>query len=203
MSAGHEVVIPDAVYREVADATSPEPLPGWDPSLSPMRRDDDVPVPPEVIRHALDPGESSMVLALALSLAAAGDDVEVVLDEKKGRQAAQALGSTPRGDSRLVSGRQGPKAGSSGSPPLLDQLEEAGMYLGDDLRKRDPGGSRGVGRRRPNPPNPTGKERLIITIMSEFLRAVQETAGREISKRDWWRVLPTGAWVDSASRFPA
>ena len=130
---GHEVVIPDAVYREVADATSPSPLPGWDPSLPPMRRDDDVPVPPEVLRHALDPGES-MVLALALSLATAGDDVEVVLDERKGRRAAQAVGIRLVGTAGLLVVAKA-EGRIERITPLLDQLEEAGMYLGDVLRK--------------------------------------------------------------------
>lgn len=130
---GREVVVPDAVYREVADASNLGPLPGWDPSLPPMRRDDDVPVPPEVLRHALDPGES-MVLALALSLTTAGDDVEVMLDEKKGRRAAQALGLRLVGTAGLLviakaEGRIEQIA------PLLDELEQAGMYLGDALRK--------------------------------------------------------------------
>jgi uncharacterized protein len=128
-----EVVIPDAVYREVAGESSSGLLPGWDASSPPMRRDDDVPVPVEVLRHALDPGET-MVLALALSLGAAGDDVEVVLDERKGRRAAQSL------DLRLV-GTAGllVVAKAEGRieriTPLLDQLEQAGMYLGEALRK--------------------------------------------------------------------
>ena len=130
---GREVVIPDAVYREVAGESGSGPVPGWDPSLPPMRRDEDVPVPAEVLRHALDPGEA-MVLALALSLGTAGDDVEVVLDERKGRRAARGL------DLRLV-GTAGllVVAKAEGRieriAPLLDQLEQADMYLGDALRR--------------------------------------------------------------------
>ena len=79
-----------------------------------------------------------------------------------------------------------------------------GRYVpGRRLAEGDPGGSRGVGRRRPNPPNPTGKERLIITIMSEFLRAVQETAGREVSETGLVAGSADGGPVDLASRFPA
>lgn len=130
---GHEVVIPDAVNREVADARGLGPLSGWDPSLSPMRRHDDVPVPPELLCHALASGES-MVLAQTLSLATTGNDVEVVLEEKRGRRAAQALGLRLVGTAGLLV-----IAKATGRieriTPLLDQVEEAGMYLGDALRK--------------------------------------------------------------------
>lgn len=108
-------------------------MPGRDPSLPPMRRDDDVTVPTEVVRHALDPGEA-MVLALALSLGTAGEDVEVMLDERKGRRAAQALGLRLVGTAGLLV-----LAKAEGRieriTPLLDRLERAGMYLGDALRK--------------------------------------------------------------------
>ena len=130
---GREVVIPDAVHREVAEASGSGSLPGWDPSLPRFRRDDDVPIPPEVLRHALDPGES-MVLSLAPSLGTAGDDVEVVLDERRGRRAARVLGLSLVGTAGLLvvaknEGRIGRVA------PLLDQLEQAGMYLGVILRR--------------------------------------------------------------------
>lgn len=75
-----------------------------------------------------------MVLALALSLGAAGDDVEVVLDERRGRRAARALGLGLVGTAGLMvvakhEGRIGRVA------PLLDQLEGAGMSLGIALRR--------------------------------------------------------------------
>ena len=128
---GREVVIPDSVHREVAGSTGP--LPGWDPSLPPFRRDDDVPIPADVSRHALDPGES-MVLALALSLGAAGDDVEVVLDERRGRRAARALGLGLVGTAGLlVVAKQ--EGRIERVAPLLDQLERVGMYLGVALRR--------------------------------------------------------------------
>ena len=43
-----------------------------------------------------------MVLSLALHLRAGGDDVEVVLDERKGRRAAAALGLSLVGTAGLV-----------------------------------------------------------------------------------------------------
>lgn len=58
-----EVVVPRTVLDEVRDPRSGM-LPGWDPSLPPLGVVDDVPIPPDVLRFALDPGES-MVLALA------------------------------------------------------------------------------------------------------------------------------------------
>jgi predicted nucleic acid-binding protein len=129
---GREVVIPGTVYGEVEDPSNPGQLPGREPSLPPIRREDDVPVPPEVVRHALDPGES-MVLALALSLAAAGEDVEVALDEKKGRRAARALGLRLMGTAGLLVVAKA-EGRIERVTPLLDQLEQAGMYLGDALR---------------------------------------------------------------------
>jgi len=75
-----DVVVPATVIDELGDPR-PGNLPGWDQSLPPPGVDADVPIPPDVWRYALDPGES-MVLALALSYRAAGEDVEVVLDER-------------------------------------------------------------------------------------------------------------------------
>ena len=127
---GRDVIIPDAVYREVAGDRGP--LPGWDASFPEPRREPDVTVPPGVLRHALDPGES-MVLTQALAFGADGHDVEVTLDEKRGRRAAQALGLRLVGTAGLLvvakdEGRIDRIA------PLLDRLERVGMYLGDTLR---------------------------------------------------------------------
>ena len=126
-----EVVVPDRVFREVEDPALPGQLPGWDPSSLPIRREPDVPVPPEVLRHALDPGES-MVLALALVLRADGNDVEVVLDERRPK-GCLGLGLPVVGTAGLLvlaklDGRIKEVA------PVLDQLERVGMYLGAALR---------------------------------------------------------------------
>ena len=129
---GREPVIPDAVFRQVAGPRQGA-LPGWDPSRPPIRREQDVPVPPEVVRHNLDPGES-MVLALALSFRASGDDVEVVLDEKKGRRAARTLALALTGTAGLlVSAKE--QGRIMAVAPILDELERAEMYFGDELRK--------------------------------------------------------------------
>jgi predicted nucleic acid-binding protein len=130
---GRDVHVPEAVSREVGDPASPGRLPGWDGSIPPIVREADVPVPPEVERWALDPGET-MVLALALARRAAGDDVEVAPDEKRGRRAAEALGLPPVGTAGLplrakADGRVAAVA------PLLDELEGHGMYLGGELRR--------------------------------------------------------------------
>ena len=129
---GREVVVPEAVFGEVEDPGRPGQLPGWDPAVLSIRRAADVPVPSEVLGQALDPGET-MVLALALALRAAGEDVEVLLDDKKGRRAARALGLPLVGTAGLLvlakaDGR------ITAVAPLLDQLERAGLYLAEDLR---------------------------------------------------------------------
>ena len=74
-----KVVMPSTTFSEVAPLQVATNLPGWHPGLPPIAVEPDVPIPTEVVRHALDRGES-MVLALALHLQARGDDVEVVLD---------------------------------------------------------------------------------------------------------------------------
>ena len=130
---GQAVVVSDAVYREVEARSHPGRLPGWDPSSLPMRQQADVPVPIEVVRQALDPGES-MVLALALSLRAAGDDVEVVLDDKRGRRAAQLLGLRLVGTAGLLVVAKA-EGRIKDIAPLLDQLERASMYLTGTLRQ--------------------------------------------------------------------
>jgi predicted nucleic acid-binding protein len=128
-----EVVVPEAVIREVEEPSRPGRVPERGPSPASLRLEADVPIPPEVRRLALDPGES-MVLALALSLRGAGDDVEVVLDERKGRRAALTLGLAVVGTAGLLvlakaAGRIPAVA------PVLDELEWAGMYFGAALRR--------------------------------------------------------------------
>ena len=109
-------------------------LPGCDQSLPPLAVDKDVPIPPDVQQYALDPGES-MVLAIALSYRAAGEDVEVVMDEKKGRQSARALGLAVIGTAGLlILGKQDGQVREV--KPLLDELEGKGMYLGSKLRRQ-------------------------------------------------------------------
>jgi predicted nucleic acid-binding protein len=127
-----EVAVPATVLAEVSDPRLGN-LPEWDEFLPALRVDTDVPIPPEVFRHALDPGES-MVLALALTYKATGEDVEVLLDEKKGRRSAQALGLAVIGTAGLlILGKQDGKVHQV--KPLLDDLERQGMYLGSQLRR--------------------------------------------------------------------
>jgi len=130
---GREVIVPTAVFEEVEDPNRPGDLPGWNPSGRPIGRVDNVPVPPEVLRFALDPGES-MVLAVALARQAVGDDVEVVLDEKKGRNAARSLDLPLVGTAGLLL-----RAKSDGRiasvAPWLDELEQQGMHLDQNLRR--------------------------------------------------------------------
>ena len=76
-----------------------------------------------------------MVLALALLYKAAGEHVEVVLDERKGRRSAQALGLTVIGTAGLlILGKQDGRAHEV--KLLLDELEHKGMYPGSQLRKQ-------------------------------------------------------------------
>ncbi len=127
-----EVVVPQTVLDEVGDPRIGN-LPGWVPSLPPLGVVEDVPIPPDVMRYALDPGES-MVLALALSCQAAGEEIEVVLDERKGRRAAQALGLAVIGTAGLlILGKQ--DGHLLQVKPVLDELDRQGMYLGSQLRR--------------------------------------------------------------------
>jgi uncharacterized protein len=128
---GRELLVPEAVFKEVEDPNFAGHLSGWDGNEPPIDRAGDVPVPPEVRRFALDPGES-MVLAVALARQAIGDDVEVVIDEAKGRIAAKALGLSLVGTAGLLL-----RAKSDGRianvAPLLDELKRQGMYLDQGL----------------------------------------------------------------------
>ena len=129
------VIVPLAAFGEVTPLPAATSLPGWHPDLPPIAVEPDVPIPPEVIRHALDRGES-MVLALALHFQAGGDDVEVVLDERRGRRAAAALGISLVGTAGLIlrAKAEGLLGGSELVRDLLDSLEREGMYLGTELR---------------------------------------------------------------------
>jgi predicted nucleic acid-binding protein len=101
--------------------------------VNPIGREPDVPVPASVARFALDPGEE-MVLVLALARRSAGDDVKVVLDELKGRRAAQALGLVLVGSAGLLlRARQDDRIDAVA--PLPDELQARGMYLDDGLRR--------------------------------------------------------------------
>lgn len=134
-SGQSKVLVPSTTFSEVVPLRVATSLPGWHLGLPPIAIEPDVPIPPQVIRYALDRGES-MVLALALQLRASGDDVEVVLDERKGRRAAAALELSLVGTAGLVlrAKAEGLLAGSELVRDLLDSLEREGMYLGNDLR---------------------------------------------------------------------
>ncbi len=95
------VIVPSTTFSEVAPLKVATNLPGWHSGLPPIAIEPDVLIPTEVVRHALDRGES-MVLAMALHLRAGGDDVEVVLDERRGRRAAAALELSLVGTAGLV-----------------------------------------------------------------------------------------------------
>ena len=130
-----KVIVPSTTFGEVTTLPVAMSLPGWHPGLSPIAIEPDVSIPPEVIRHALDRGES-MVLALALHLRAGGDEVEVVLDERRGRRAAAALDLSLVGTAGLVlrAKAAGLLAGSELVRDVLDSLEREGIYLGTELR---------------------------------------------------------------------
>jgi predicted nucleic acid-binding protein len=129
------VIVPAATFAEVAAGQDAASLPGWHPNLPPIAIEDDVAIPPEVTRCALDRGES-MVLAVALHLRAGGGDVEVVLDERRGRRAATELGLRLVGTAGLILRAKAESLLAPGEKvaDVLDALEEQGMYLGADLR---------------------------------------------------------------------
>jgi predicted nucleic acid-binding protein len=130
-----KVIVPRTTLAEVTSLPVATSLPGWHSGLPGITVVPDVSIPPEVIRHALDPGES-MVLALALSSRARGDEVDVVLDERKGRRAAAALGLSLVGTAGLVlrAKAEGVLAAPESVRDVLNSLEREGMYLGLGLR---------------------------------------------------------------------
>lgn len=125
------VIVPATTFGEVTPHRVAAELPGWHQDLPPLARGEDVPIPPEVVRHALDPGES-MVLSLALQKRASGDDVEVVLDDGRGRRAAKALGLDLVGTAGLIlrAKAEGLLRKSERVEDVLNALVRAGMYLG-------------------------------------------------------------------------
>jgi predicted nucleic acid-binding protein len=130
-----KVIVPRTTLAEVTSLPVVTSLPGWHPGLPGIAVEPDVPIPPEVFRHALDPGES-MVLALAIQFRTEGAEVEVALDERKGRRAAAALGLALVGTAGLVlrAKAEGFLAAPESVRDVLDSLEQAGMYLGPELR---------------------------------------------------------------------
>jgi predicted nucleic acid-binding protein len=122
-----EVVVPDAVLREVS-ARGPA-----DPVLLEVRRAPwlkPVPAPatpPEVLVWDLGDGESS-VLSMALN----DPDCETILDDRDARRCAQAPGIGTRGTIGLiVLARQ---IGSiPAARPVLEQVRRAGLFVTDDL----------------------------------------------------------------------
>ena len=56
-----KVILPSTTFSEVAPLQMATSLPGWHSGLPPIAVETDASIPPEVIRHALDRGES-MVL---------------------------------------------------------------------------------------------------------------------------------------------
>jgi predicted nucleic acid-binding protein len=77
-----------------------------------------------------------MVLTLALHHRAVGNDVEAVLDERRGRRAAKALAIPLVGTVGLIlrAKAEGLLGGFERVADVLDALEREGMYLGPELR---------------------------------------------------------------------
>jgi len=85
------------------------------------------PVPPEIERWDLGPGESAV-----LSWALAHPGTEAVLDDLGGRRCAAVLGIPVRGTLGLV--LLAKKRGTiAKARPVLDRLRGAGMYLSDSV----------------------------------------------------------------------
>jgi predicted nucleic acid-binding protein len=122
-----EIIIPDAVLREVS-ARGP-----GDPVLLEVQRAAWLqvvpapPTPPEVLVWDLGDGESS-VLAMALN----DPECEAILDDRDARRCAQTLGIGSRGTIGLiVLARQIGLIPSA--RPVLEQVRRAGLFVTDDL----------------------------------------------------------------------
>jgi predicted nucleic acid-binding protein len=122
-----EVVVPDAVVREVRAHGPADPVFQEVGRATWLTIEPTPPTPASVLAWGLGAGESS-VLAVAL----ADEDCEVVLDDRDARRCAQALGIGCRGTLGIVLLAR--KLGLLPSArPVVEDLRRVGLYLTNDL----------------------------------------------------------------------
>ena len=122
-----EIVVPDAVLREVSARGPADPVLLEIQRASWLKIVPAPPTPPEVLVWDLGDGESSV-----LSMALDDPECEAILDDRDARRCAQALSIGTRGTIGLiVLARQ---IGSiPAARPVLEQVRRAGLFVTDDL----------------------------------------------------------------------
>ncbi len=122
-----EIIVPDAVLREVSARGPADPVLLEVQRAAWLKLVPAPPTPPEVLVWDLGDGESS-VLALALD----DPECEAILDDRDARRCAQTLGIGSRGTIGLiVLARQIGLIPSA--RPVLEQVRRTGLFVTDDL----------------------------------------------------------------------
>lgn len=122
-----EVVVPDAVVREVGVRGPTDPVSLEVGRTAWLQIRPAPPTPPSVLAWGLGAGESSV-----LSVALTDSECEAILDDREARRCAQALGIGCRGTLGLV--LLAKQLGLLPSArPVVDHLRRVGLYLTDDL----------------------------------------------------------------------
>ncbi len=132
-----EVVIPDAVHRECEHPGAPHPLRAW--ITSPPEWLHIVPDPPILLTEtaSLGPGE-----AAAITLGwEHRRECRLILDEKRGRRVAEALGLPKTGVLGIIG--DAAKQGWVDFDNAVDRLRSAGFHMADaviEAVRQKPGG---------------------------------------------------------------
>jgi predicted nucleic acid-binding protein len=122
-----EIIVPDAVLREVGARGPADPVFLEIQRASWLKIVTAPPTPLEVLVWDLGDGESSV-----LSAALHDPECEVILDDRDARRCAQSLNIGVRGTiGPIILARQ---IGSiPAARPLLEQVRQAGLFVTDDL----------------------------------------------------------------------
>ncbi len=122
-----EIIVPDAVLRELSARGPADPVLLEVQRASWLKLVPAPPTPPEVLVWDLGDGESS-VLAMALN----DPECEAILDDRDARRCAETLGIGTRGTIGLIVLAR--RIGSiPAARPVLEQVRRAGLFVTDDL----------------------------------------------------------------------
>ena len=122
-----EIIVPDAVLREVSARGPADPVFQGIPRLAWLKIVPTPPTPAQVLVWDLGAGESA-VLAVAMT----DPDCEAILDDRNARRCAQALKIGVRGTLGLIVLAK--QFGSiPAARPVVEQLRRSGLFLTDEL----------------------------------------------------------------------
>jgi predicted nucleic acid-binding protein len=122
-----EIIVPDAVLREVGARGPADPVLQEVQRLAWLKVVPAPPTPTQVLVWDLGAGESSV-----LSVALTEPDCEAILDDRDARRCAQALGIGVRGTLGLAILAK--HIGSlTSARPVFEELRRAGLFLTDDV----------------------------------------------------------------------